>query len=81
MYSEEANLKASQEKAMLGATGQATRPVDCCGKAESEPLIWRLRREESMSSVHTARQRRAIDILERHPEFEELLELVRIVGF
>ena len=51
-------------------------------KQESpEPLIQRLRREVEKNDIYTGRNRRAIDILKRHPEFEELLELILIFGF
>lgn len=51
----------------------------CCEKAVAEPLIWSLRRQAVLAGNDAARKNRAIEILERHPEFEELIELLRIV--
>jgi hypothetical protein len=50
-----------------------------CGKAVQEPLIYRLRRDACGLGEQAARQRRAVEILERHPEFEEFIELLKLI--
>lgn len=62
-------------------------PDICAGKAKApqrpsrsdEPLTDRLRFESMKLEEEYVRKQRAVDILERHPEFAELMELLRLV--
>jgi hypothetical protein len=63
-------------------TTQAYEPLrtgSATDRGVGDPLIWRLRREASSYGEQYERKRRAVEILERHPEFEELIELLRLV--
>lgn len=68
------NAPSPQGQAAYGAFGIAE---DCAAK--TEPLIYRLMRNMNSSEHEARKQRRAVEILERHPEFEELIELLRLV--
>lgn len=82
-------LKASQAQSCgqagtKGLSPQGQAPYGALGIAEdctanAEPLIYRLMRNMNSSEHEARKQRRAVEILERHPEFEELLELLRLV--
>jgi hypothetical protein len=50
---------------------------DTCTGAARELLVHRLQRLVSERYDNASRLNRAIDILQRHPEFEEFLELLR----
>jgi hypothetical protein len=45
-----------------------------------EPLLWRLQREADSYGGQAAKKRRAVELLRMHPEFEDLIELLRIVN-
>jgi len=45
-----------------------------------ERIRQRLRAESASLGEQKARSDRALDILNRHPEFEDLLELIALVG-
>lgn len=78
----QAAQKAQQEK--IGAVTRHPHLHPCDSPANDcyvgrEPLMWRLQREASNLGDEAARKRRAIELLTLHPEFEELLELLRLV--
>ncbi len=49
------------------------------GIADSESLLSRLKREARTAGDGLTKKQRAIHILQRHPEFEEFLELLRLL--
>jgi hypothetical protein len=81
----EQKLKAEKDRAyndnMCGQTvqgiGYANQPqaIDECSK--QEPLIYRLQRRARNVEQDHAKLARVLDILQRHPEFEEFLEVLR----
>jgi hypothetical protein len=82
-------MKAEQSGKVPYPTDAPQSTAGCCrgddnmgsvlGQAQEEPLIWRLRREAMSYGEQTEKKNRAVEILERHPEFEELIELLRLV--
>jgi hypothetical protein len=73
--------KMQAEQNMCGTAcppPQAPYSTECCEpKAEREPTVERLRRINRQSNIEENRRYRVIDILSRHPEFEEFLEVLR----
>jgi hypothetical protein len=79
----EAQLKAREEKLYnQGAVGKESTPTQAgCDRvmAERPSLLFELLHKAERSSIEAARNKRAVEILQKHPEFEELLELLRLV--
>lgn len=83
----EANEKMQAEKAYRSNQGQTagycasdSNLKDCCETKQqpwSPPLIDQLSMRRSISADETSRLNRAITILNAHPEFEDLLWLIR----
>jgi hypothetical protein len=69
--------QAATTKVPYPTTAGCDIAQDCV--ANAEPLIYRLMRNMNASEHEARKQRRAVEILERHPEFEELIELLRLV--
>lgn len=64
---------AARDQAASGLSGCET----ACPSEARELLIHRLLRQKRMLERDHEKYDRAISILERHPEFEELMELLR----
>ena len=87
------NWKQEQEKArqdrtrgMVGAAEEQRNYGDTCAQAVGtgvremsygEVVLMDLRDRARRSEIEADRTKRAVDILERHPEFLEFIELVR----
>jgi hypothetical protein len=79
-----------QRNSVDGTQAASPNPRDvetsgACGQAEApreihEPLLWRLQREANSYGDRAARKQRAVELLQMHPEFEDLIELLRIVN-
>jgi hypothetical protein len=91
MYSDEVQEKLNAEKA---AAVNAANLIETCGSVnpaywngmlqtqatgiKQEPLAYRIERQLRNASSDRDRYARALDILNRHPEFEELIELLNM---
>lgn len=88
---DEARQKEVQEKmraenasirAHFGITDSMLN-TDCAGAVmakEPEPMRYRYQHQLNVASGEVGRNARIISILNRHPEFEELLELLRLTS-
>ena len=71
------NLKAAQAEQKMA---NSSRYENTCtvAQAYAPSLLYQLRERKHKSEQEQQRTARAIDILERHPEFEELIELLKL---
>lgn len=67
-----AGIKSAQN---YYATQAQTDRLGGCGQKERMPISVVLRRKRLSTTANLQRVSRMIDILDRHPEFEELIEL------
>jgi hypothetical protein len=72
--------KIEQEKRQAPQRAQTAGCNAVAGKANPEPLLWRLMDEADSYGEQAAKKNRAIELLQLHPEFEDLIELLRIVN-
>ena len=70
------NLKAAQAEAKMAYSSRYEN--GCLAQACAPSLLYQLRERKNKSEQEQQRTARAIDILERHPEFEELIELLKL---
>lgn len=74
-------LKAAQALGYAENCQQATtaRGIGDCAQnmAQQEPLVYHLQRKARNAEENHVKITRVLDILQRHPEFEEFLEILR----
>lgn len=74
---QQAETKAQFSGGLKSAPSYPSDSVGC--EALQKPLIYQLHRQARAGHLEADRTQRALAILEKHPEFEELIELLKIV--
>src|SRR5260370_42292191 len=78
-YNNQAKCYGGIGAAVEQSDSYATKGCDRVVTPQRPPLLFELLFKAEKSGIENARNQHALEILQRHPEFEELIELLRLV--